>query len=337
MFTGIKLSSTELSEIFSHLQKKFDIFGPVRKGDSYFITKISQAFQIGISQYRTVEPLKSFYLPGKEKLTEKSNKPVLIFGVKACDLNSLKVLDYVYLDGEYRDSHYAWRRENYFIFSADCTSFLETCFCTSLGYTPYPEDGFDWNLIPVANDEFVLQVGSPKGEVLSKELNLEIQKIPQHYQELIKKNREEIYNKVKENADKILPLEVKDGLTLAVRNSFDSEIWIKEAERCVECGACTNICASCHCFFLITEKNGFDKLRVWDSCLYKTYALVAGGANPRKKLSERLRNRFFKKFDFFPQVLGTFGCTGCGRCISACLGNIDIRKILAQLVSVNVK
>jgi len=337
MFTGVKLSKAELSEIFSHLQKKFDIFGPVRKGDSYFITKMSQPSEIEISQYRGVEPLKSFYLPGKEKFTEESNKPVLIFGIKACDLNSLKVLDYVYLDGEYRDPYYSWRRENYFIFSTDCTSFLETCFCTSLGHTPYPEDGFDWNLIPVANDEFILQVGSSRGEALSKELNLKMKQIPENYQESVKKNREEIYNKVKENADKILPLEVKDSLTSAVRNSYDSEIWIKEAERCVECGGCTNICASCHCFFLITEKDSFDKLRVWDSCLYKTYALVAGGANPRKRLSERLRNRFFKKFDFFPQILGTFGCTGCGRCISACLGNIDIRKILSQLVSVNAK
>jgi ferredoxin len=64
---------------------------------------------------------------------------------------------------------------------------------------------------------------------------------------------------------------------------------------------------------------------------------VAGGVNPRKKLLERLRNRFIKKFYFFPTLIGTFGCTGCGRCVEACLGNIDIRKVLRELTGAEVK
>ena len=73
--------------------------------------------------------------------------------------------------------------------------------------------------------------------------------------------------------------------------------------------------------------------RNWDACLYKTFARVAGGANPRKHLYERLRNRFDKKFAFFPEVLDYFACTGCGRCIDACPGNIDLREVLKGLVS----
>ena len=59
---------------------------------------------------------------------------------------------------------------------------------------------------------------------------------------------------------------------------------------------------------------------------------VAGGANPRRYLYERLRNRFDKKFEFFPNVLGVTGCTGCGRCIEACPGKIDIREVLKKAV-----
>jgi Fe-S oxidoreductase len=67
--------------------------------------------------------------------------------------------------------------------------------------------------------------------------------------------------------------------------------------------------------------------------MIKDFARVAGGGNPRKILWMRLRNRFEKKFDFFPKVSGITACTGCGRCISACPAKIDIRKVLRRLVN----
>ena len=57
------------------------------------------------------------------------------------------------------------------------------------------------------------------------------------------------------------------------------------------------------------------------------FARVAGGANPRAHRAARLRNRFEKKFSYFPEVLGCYACDGCGRCTEACTGNIDIRKV----------
>ena len=72
---------------------------------------------------------------------------------------------------------------------------------------------------------------------------------------------------------------------------------------------------------------------MWDACMYKRFARVAGGANARPHLWMRLRNRFEKKFDFFPGLAGVYACTGCGRCFSGCPGKIDIRRILKNLVA----
>ena len=47
----------------------------------------------------------------------------------------------------------------------------------------------------------------------------------------------------------------------------------------------------------------------------------------------RLRNRFDKKFNFFPDQIGRFGCTGCGRCSEACAGKIYIDEVLSKLES----
>jgi len=74
------------------------------------------------------------------------------------------------------------------------------------------------------------------------------------------------------------------------------------------------------------------RMRAWDSCMLKDYARVAGGGNPRPELASRLRNRFEKKFNFFPKVSGVTACTGCGRCITACPAKIDIRKVLRRLI-----
>ncbi|KPJ71536.1 MAG: hypothetical protein AMS14_09065 [Planctomycetes bacterium DG_20] len=102
----------------------------------------------------------------------------------------------------------------------------------------------------------------------------------------------------------------------------------------MECGSCNFICPTCHCFLLsdLERAGRFRRFKNWDACQYEAFARVAGGANPRPKRWERLRNRFDKKFDFFVTHVGEPACTGCGRCVEACPGRIDLREILKELV-----
>ncbi len=124
-----------------------------------------------------------------------------------------------------------------------------------------------------------------------------------------------------------------------VEGKDESPVWAEMSETCVGCGACTNICPSCHCFFLAelaphTENRnpaGFEKARYWDSCQSAGFARVAAGANPRGKLAERFRNRFYCKLEYKPKNFNLLACTGCGRCIEACQGKIDVREVLSKL------
>jgi ferredoxin len=64
------------------------------------------------------------------------------------------------------------------------------------------------------------------------------------------------------------------------------------------------------------------------------YRRIAGGHNPRPTKTERLRNRFYCKFCYYPQMteradsLGPVACVGCGRCIDKCPVNVDLVEVL---------
>ena len=72
-------------------------------------------------------------------------------------------------------------------------------------------------------------------------------------------------------------------------------------------------------------------MKMWDSCMRLTYARVAGGENPRKVLGDRLRHRFMHKFSYFLDRYGIDMCVGCGRCVDAEAGEVDIRNVLKKL------
>ena len=69
----------------------------------------------------------------------------------------------------------------------------------------------------------------------------------------------------------------------------------------------------------------------WDSCFHAGYARMAGGGTPRLQLTERFKNHYYHKFVSFPRNWGITACSGCGRCVDACMGKIDKRKCLHRL------
>lgn len=304
----------------------------------YFITednlkKLLPAYSF--KPYRISTPIiKSSLFAGIEKvvpLPEPPGKKNIIFDIKACDLASLPIMDYVFKEGDFQDPLYIGNRENTIIISSDCTDCLETCFCTLVDNNPYPEKDFDINLSEIGPQNgggFILTVATEKGEkILDKNL---LQEPTENQLKEAEANRENIKNKVRTQVAN-QGYNVITSLQKAVMDNFESDVWKEVTETCVECGGCNFVCPTCHCFILSDHDK--ERYRQWDACQYKGFALVAGGANPRKKLHERLRNRYVKKFDFFQKNIELSACTGCGRCIAACIGKIDIRETLKKLIT----
>lgn len=335
------ISTDNLFKLLDSLKSDYDVFVPVKKGESRFYQKFEGPSEdVVIGEVRPFEPLKAFFACAREVVAEDFKKkvphtdarPLCIVGVKACDLKGFKVQDYVFQDHDYQDPFYNKKRQENLIISADCTCAIDTCFCLCLGIQPHPQEDFDINLSPVGNG-FVVEIGSEKGEILVNKKSSLFATPGQGSLTDRDQQRSTVIKEVEANVRKN-GVPAQDSYKGVIEANYESDIWSDEAKECVECGACNTICPTCHCFLLYDQKDEkrMERLRIWDSCMVKDFARVAGGANPRKNLWQRLRNRFDKKFDFFPKVADMHACTGCGRCILACPAKIDIRKVLAKLV-----
>lgn len=333
------IAKNDLFDLFERLSKAYSVIVPYRRQDKLFFDKFNpekiDSIELGI--IRQTQPFKSFLTSPREKVfgsLKDRTRPVIVAGVKGCDLQSLILQDYVFQQGDYEDPFYSKNRADTIIISTDCTVAKETCFCLAMDGAPYPQKYYDINL-SMLGDYFLVEVASEKGMSLVSGYKTFFKNTDSRDVALRDANRKRISVEVRNFIEK-RGTPGTAQIKGAVKNNYNNlPLWQDFASTCVECGACNLGCPTCHCFLLFDEKDGekTDRLRIWDSCLYKTFARVAGGANPRKHLHERLRNRFEKKFDFFPQVLDYFACTGCGRCIEACPGDIDLREVLKGLVN----
>ncbi len=329
---------SDLKPFLDAVAGQMDLYVPKPAGSHYIYSRYdsSGGGQVEFNNIRACMPAKEFLFPVRElaavfpePLELQDIKPFAVFGLKDCDLRSIEILDKVFTEEDFEDPFYVERRHKMFIISSDCSDPGQSCFCSVLGGRPFANEGFDLNLSQVSGG-FIVEVGSAKGkDFVQANAQLFSQAGPDALAER-EKNRAEAQKQLEQiNAELKLDAPVND----IVESSQDSEVYDAQARACVECQACTRVCPTCHCFYLYDtkQKDYFGKLKMWDSCMRMTYAQVAGGANPRKRLGERLRHRFMHKFSYFLERYGMDMCVGCGRCVDAEAGEVDIREVLKKL------
>jgi len=285
---------------------------------------------------RVCTPVKEFLFPLRElaavfpePTTPAEVAPFAVFGLKACDLRSMEILDKVFLEEEFEDALYIARREKMLVIASDCSDPRESCFCDILAGQPYPEEGFDLSVSTV-DDGFIIQAGSTKGRRFLTAHTSLFGDVPDALLAEREKNRAATRAQL-EKAN--VPFQLKALPQEVVERGYESDVFDGQALTCVECQACTRVCPTCHCFYLYDTKQQdyFGKMKMWDSCMRTGYAAVAGGGNPREMLGDRLRHRMMHKFNYFLERYGVEMCVGCGRCVDAEAGEVDIRVLLRKL------
>ncbi len=254
---------------------------------------------------------------------ESPEKPLLLFGLRACDTEALRLYDRVLSD----DREYRLRRDNSIIVAINCPFPHENCFCSSLSTGPQVKEA---DIIITELSEYLLL------EVQSEELVNFIRDIP--HKEINGRDLEErdnVINDCRAKMNKQIDIKLLKQLT----KKFESPLWQEISERDLECGNCTQVCPTCFCNSTFDRVRLSDisktdirgsRIRVWDSCFSRNFARVHGG-NFRPSRRARYRHWFMHKFLYMEEQFGLRGCVGCGRCITWCPAGIDITEVLRRL------
>jgi ferredoxin len=250
----------------------------------------------------------------------------ILIGVKNCDVVPLRVTEKILGQGEYVDPFFAARKEQSVLVAADCPAPEDSCFCNLPGLTPYVTEGAD-AVVSVVADSLLFEALTDRGEELAKTGAFK----PANDAQLAQ--RAEQRKAAVAALQKANPQPWGTDLPKKVGGRMaDKAFWQKHAADCVECYACLLGCPTCYCYLLYdsARAQGVERTRVWDACYEAAYTRVGGGANPRGEFVKRFANRFECKWKEFRNDHGFFACSGCGRCFRACMGKIDIRKVLAE-------
>jgi ferredoxin len=316
------VSEKQWAEGLRKAAARFKIYAPVDNGITVDYEELHDFSKIYYESNRPVTPLKAFFFPIKENVVQPQNyEPRVIIGVPACDLNALSLLDKIFLDEEFLDSYYENNRKNTILIGKDCYRIKDSCHCTTYGLNPYAEKNCDLSMSKIEQTIF-LQAFTREGEDFIKTFGFienSFAKLP----ESIEQKRKATVRQLREQNQSLPDQEkTRQGVLQA-----SEEFWKKHASPCVSCGACATICPTCHCFLLIDKEN-FEKVRNWDTCQYPAFERVAAGEDPLKKLFTRLKNRYLCKFVHKPAMFAEIACTGCGRCIDACIGKINKNEVI---------
>jgi sulfhydrogenase subunit beta (sulfur reductase) len=331
-------------EFFRGLGRFGQVHAPVRVSEQSFAFKPVQfSTDIAFEALRTILPPKKYFYPQHETLFRYSGgaleearpevQPIVLFGVRPCDLAGLAIMDTIFTAAP-GDVHYQDRRRQVAIIGLSCMP-DKHCFCKSMG-TDKPQKGYDLFLTEIGENYFV-QVSTPLGAELIDGLSFMVPSAPSHRSE---------YKKFWHDRDQAFCIGF-DGASVPVvmDMEWDNPLWNELGDRCLSCGNCTPVCPTCYCFDVLDYtqlgEDAGERVREWDSCQFVSFAKVAGDYNFRPGPVDRLKFWYRHKLHGFDDPYGFPTCVGCGRCTVSCPAGIDdivgtVLKLQGDKVTLNL-
>lgn len=334
-----KIAKSEIGALLAKVAGLMDLFVPASVAGQTNFALWTEDTKVDLDTLKTVKSPKDVFFPQSENLysvsrvdkkykitpEERCNEDFVVFGMKGCDVQGIKVLDKVFL-ADPVDSYYAARRAHGTIVAMACAEPEESCFCKVFGIDAAEPDAdvAIWSV----GDDYLWKALTEKGEKLTAAVSDLLTDADDSAADEAKQSIRAIVEKLPYSD---LSLEGWDGTKTAEK--FDSKVWEEIYKPCLACGTCTFVCPTCQCYDIkdYNTGNGIQRYRCWDSCMYSDFTLMAHGTNRPSQL-ERYRQRFMHKLVYFPAKNdGMYSCVGCGRCIEKCPMNLNIVKVIKAL------
>ncbi|MCH5211786.1 MAG: 4Fe-4S dicluster domain-containing protein [Oscillospiraceae bacterium] len=332
-----KISKENLPELYKAIAAVNSLYIPVKTAGQTNFAAWTETADVDLETLKTVKSPKDAFFPqceniytcerdGKKiKITpeELASESFVVFGMKACDVRGVEVLDKVFL-ADPIDTFYAARRDHGIIVAMACNEPELSCFCKVFGIDCSEPSGADvvtW----LVNNELFWKPVTEKGEALTESVKSLLKDADDAAVEETKSNIKNIVEKIPNMSLSLEGWGRDDKL-----ERFNSPIWEDLYNPCLACGTCTFVCPTCQCYDIkdYDTGHGVQRYRCWDSCMYSDFTLMAHGNN-RTSQMQRFRQRFMHKLVYYPTNNdGMYSCVGCGRCVDKCPSNLNIVKVI---------
>jgi ferredoxin len=336
-----RISKGKIAEFIHELMQDSQVIAPVSVAGQVRFKPIGSPAEVEWDYHNPTVPPTEHILPHSETMFQFEQRGTdfsvsynidninrTILGIRPCDVASLRMLDEVF-KGKYEDPYYLSRRNHTTLIAMMCLEPGGSCFCSSFGTGPGldAESGADLLMVDLG-DAFFVQVFTERGQTI-------MERVAAMGSPATSADRERVEAIEAETRQKIHRTLDLEGLPEAMGQLFDSAYWDKISRKCLACGACTYLCPVCYCFdvFDTCSQAQGERVRCWDACTFKSFALLSGGHNPRPSIKESYRQKMYHKFKFAVERHGYALCVGCGRCLDACPVDMDIVKVLSDAKS----
>ena len=335
------LETLGLASFFESVAKAAKLFAPAADpaGGTIF-AEVTSATAIAPTAPNTRLSVKSVFFPQREVLLSYKESAIeavpavdgnlVVFGARPCDARAMTWMDGVFGGGGREDPYFVERRKAAVVVALACDEPCASCFCTSVGGSPYGTDGAD--VLASRAGGASGQAGDLLLEPVTEKGTAFLVRHASFLRPATTAEAEARAERAREAASRMKVLDFS-GVKEKMDAGFESPAWDAIARSCLGCGACTYSCPTCHCFDITDESRGERGVRVrtWDACQYSLFTLHASGHNPRGHKRARMRQRLMHKYSYAPEIANAVFCSGCGRCIRACPVNLDIREMLSAL------
>ena len=334
-----KIAKENLSALFQSIAENQELYLPVEVSGQVNYKAWTPDAKVSLETLKTVKSPKDAFFPQSENLytVQRDGKKLsiqpealkeqnfVVFGMKACDIQGVKVLDNVFLSDPV-DSFYAARREHGTIVAMACHEPEESCFCKAFGIdcAEPAADVATW----MVDGELYWKALTDKGEALTKAVESLLTEADGTDAEKLETEKTAIRAIVEKLPYSDLSLEGWNGDALTEK--FNSPVWEELYKPCLACGTCTFVCPTCQCYDIkdYDTGHGVQRYRCWDSCMYSDFTMMAHGNNRTSQL-QRFRQRFMHKLVYYPaNNNGMYSCVGCGRCVEKCPASLNIVKVI---------
>lgn len=331
-----KIAKENLAALFRLIAENQELYLPVKSAGQVNFAAWSEDAEVDLDTLKSVKSPKDAFFPQSEGLytVKKEGKkmrveperlkeqPFVVFGMRACDVKGLEVLDRVFLSDPV-DTFYASRRDHATVVSLACHEPEETCFCKVFGVDAAEgaADVATW----VIGNELYWKPLSDKGNMLTDV----VKKLLADADEAKVEDEKKAIHKITEKLP-YMNLSLKGWDKDALSEKFDSPLWEELYKPCLACGTCTFVCPTCQCYDIkdYDTGHGISRYRCWDSCMYSDFTMMAHGNN-RTSQMQRFRQRFMHKLVYYPANNdGMYSCVGCGRCVEKCPASLNIVKVI---------